>query len=453
MIYYLPEVPSSSPFFFTNINSKKYDFNIIKSVLIPGFELWALKSSLAKSISPYTVVATENYSDPKRFSVFYEIEFSSRPNFEDFGFDTKLVDDKNVVYMKHEEIIKKGDFIFVKDGKWEEKKSSYHKIGCLYYLGIIPAISNSIFLENGFGLEKYSKDLQILYGVDGKLEEMLQRLFNDAFFLLNFFGFTKPKNSNEKEILAITKSYTKNIDSDQDQFSPFGDLEFGIINFNKKCYDDIENKNVFTPKTFLGLKNVFQIIKDMVVKLGFDVIEDDYQNSIRKILKHYKSQKKISEKYCKKETIRALLFDVGYNDEKELAKAAGFPLKKITPVICDNENDKNDHLFDIEREKLLNDINNYIEKSNDFNLFVFGKFEKCQERIKVVEELLNETSVMKDIVQKQLDDALDSIDNLLDENIRIQNCLYDLHRNIQVEKLTNFFLLLFAGLFFLSFLF
>ena len=438
----MPEYQEWNPAFFCRGGRKVPG----QYITIKGFKLYVFTNSLNNFSAPFTVAATPS----KNFvSHFYCVEFSQRPNFEKFGFTVKVIDNKQVVCMENEELIKYSNTVFIPGGDWQANGFKYHTLGALHDLGIVPSLTMALF-SNPQSIEANEKDLESQYGERGDINERLSMIFSKTLFSLDFFGFTIPSNSKQSEALK----YARQI-SVQNPPADFGiTFDFGTIRYATAKYHRLGFPNrkvppeIFTCDTNRQLFDSIIHVSKMLISLGFTITDEEFKPNILHAIRVFQIKNRIPEKYCGKRTLAQLFYATSRFDISALSLAADLDLKEnaieslviprfvgIAPVSQLVDSIPNLTKREQELKNKIGRLQNSTASSCD----------RISERIKEAEDSLNSIcTVIESIartnanIDERLDKATASLENVLSAHTNVEEKIVLLNNKIISESRGNY---------------
>ena len=440
--FFMPEYQEWNPSFFCRGGRKV----IGQYVPIKGFKLYVFTNSLNNFSAPFTVAATPS----KNFvSNFYCVEFQQRPNFEKYGFTVQTIDNKQVVFMENEELIKYNNVVFLQSGDWNNNGLKYHTLGALHDLGIVPSLTAALF-SNPQSIEANEKDLESQYGERGDIKERLSLIFSKTMFSLDFFGFTITKDPKLNEALKYSRQISnQNTPADFGCLFDFGTLRFATVKYHNLGFPNRKvDPEIFTCDTNRQLFDSIIHVSKMLISLGFVINDDEFKPNIIHALRVFQIKNRIPEKHCGKITLSHLFYATSRFDISALSLAADLDLKEntintlipprfvgIAPV-----------------SQLVDSIPNLSKKEQELRNKIgrlqsstASSCDRISERIKEAEDSLNSIcTVIESItrtntnIDERLDQATESLESVISAHTDVEERIVLLNNKIRSEARGNY---------------
>ena len=468
---FLPEYCPDNKYFF----AKNADFVQSTPITFQNCTLWAILNSLDTITSSMTVVLTKTsgYSaELYRVVCNLPLSFTVPPLFE-----MTTISDKNVFYIPNDRFLQfEAGFpcVQVLNNEWAANEMRYHQIAAFYRLNIIPTLSQSVFSEKEH-FEPMCNIFYDLYHVTAPLSNGLKQVFKNLFFAFQFFGFSFPKNTEEKESLeALTLLAKRGDEMDPSsnmlpngpntRLYAFTEMKWMINNFRKQCFpNDPLPEGIISPKMYHSIVDTVDFVKRTLAKLdlvpsGF-CAEDALINAVR----NFQAENNIPIGVCDMFTLRQIwnTFTSTNCDFLTLCKFCNMGSTATTKPLVFHENIKKVTTMyadpSVEAlEKAFNDAITKIKTHNEAPEWLVGETEEAVKRhierldttakeaedlevkIEQIKAKLEQTTKSNIEVSKKFDEATQLVDSVIEEHssmrdefVQVKNRINDLHHGNQ----------------------
>lgn len=462
-IYLIPEIHSTSPFFWAGSAEQI----TLMPIPISGIKLYADTKELDSYASKRTIIVVEQQN---KASKLYPVRFTKiLPKFEKYGYSIKKCPHGNIVYMEYENFWKinsDSSFVSIADGDWLCNKRHFKTIAALYHLSLLPSLNKAVFKTEIN--EDIENQLRMMYDVSGNVLESLTSIFKNVLFGLEYFGFCNDLTERQKKLLNHIKERIK--------VKPiciaFSQIDFAIQNYNRKCYGIASSR--MRCFSYLHLVKTINIVEKFINQMGFlDDCNDRFASLIQNTKNFQKHFNLPETGMCDSATLRKLWDQTivkGVNI-KSVMEFAGFKPRIPPPTQYLMSTDESDNPTEI---ALVENINRFIGKipitanatellRTNINGRLFDITQRTGRLSQRVNNLVTRFNCASKILKKvedsnsRCDEALETaslvLNNVLEDHIKVQQQFVAIRESITAQKKRNKVLQFFGAILFLYYIY